>query len=106
MPKPWKITAPFLTDEERHAITHNRGGLSGQTVDTTPLLGKWDPTKLTFPAASPMMAALQQLDHIYSGPVDEYDPDYRGRRLTMTKIAKRRARNKVARASRRVNRGR
>lgn len=105
-PKAFRITAPFLTDEERRAITHNPGGLSGQTVDTSKLLGPWKPreTGRRFPAASMFTVALQAKSHIYAGPVDAWDPGYCGRRLTSAKIAKRRARNKVARASRRANR--
>lgn len=108
MPKAIRVTAPFLTDEERHQITNEPGGLSGSTADTSKLLGKWDPKNRTFPASSQAMVALQQLGHIYAGPVTAFDhegnPLHTGRRLTVAKIEKRRARNKVAKASRRVNR--
>ena len=91
MPKSFRITAPILTDEERQQVTQ-AGGLAGDTVDTSPLLGEWKPGERKFDAASQAMVALQRLGHIYSGTVDP------------AVIADRRRRNKVARRSRRINR--
>ncbi|MCV7065635.1 hypothetical protein H7H51_07735 [Mycolicibacterium farcinogenes] len=88
--KSYRITAPDLTDEERRQAAQ-AGGLAGETVDISPLLGKWEPKTRKFEASSQAMVALQRLDHIYSGT----DPAV---------IADRRRRNKAARRSRRINR--
>lgn len=98
----WNITPPALTDAER-AQAARAGGLSGEHVDTGLLLGKPTPGRVFKPF--PALAALQQLSHVYAGPVEPCGvPGNTGRRLTEAKIAHRRARNRAARKSRRTNR--
>lgn len=89
MERSWRISGPLLTDEERRISTQEPGGLSGQRVDTTQLLGKvTGDRKVT---VNPMLVALQG-KHIYAGTVP---PEV---------VEKRRQRNRVARRSRRINR--
>lgn len=91
MPKSWRISGPFLSDEER-AQALAPGGLSGQHVDLSKLLGK--PARETGERVfkpSPMFAALQSMPHIYAGTVD---PEV---------VARRRAKNRHARRARRGN---
>lgn len=88
MPKSFRITAPTLTDEERHQVTQ-AGGLSGQVVDTEKLVGEWNPRERKFGVA-PILHGLQSKS-MYLG----VDPAV---------VAERRRRNKQARKSRRANR--
>lgn len=90
MPKSWKITGPYLTDEERKQAL-SPGGLSGQDVDLSKLLGK--PALQTGERVfkvDPMFAALQTM-HLYAGTVP---PEV---------VARRRAKNRHARRARRGN---
>jgi hypothetical protein len=88
MAKAFRITAPFLTEEERH-MAAQAGGLSGQTVDTEKLVGEWNPRERKFGVA-PILHGLQS-KAMYLG----VDPAV---------VAERRRRNKQARKSRRANR--
>lgn len=90
MPKSWKITGPYLSDEERKQAL-SPGGLSGQQVDLSKLLGKpaLQTGERVFKVA-PMLAALQTW-HLYAGTVP---PEV---------VARRRARNRHARRARRGN---
>ncbi len=89
MERSWRITGPALTDEERRISVQEPGGLSGQQVDTTPLLGEVTGERKV--RVDPVLVALQG-KHIYAGTVP---PEV---------VAERRRRNKVARRSRRINR--
>lgn len=80
MPSGWRISAPFLSDEDR-AKAVQPGGLSK---------GMRQPTEYE----RAILMGLQQLSHVYGGTVDP------------VVVAHRRARNKVARRSRRINRTR
>lgn len=87
MPKSWRITGPYLSDEERKQALAP-GGLSGQQVDTSKLLGK--PALQTGERVfklNPIFAALQN-KAIYAGtvPVEE--------------VARRRKANRHARRAR------
>lgn len=73
--KSYRISAPFLSDEDREQVTR-KGGLSGQESSNT---------------ARAMLVGLQRLP-IYGGTVDP------------AVVAERRRRNKAARKSRRINR--
>ena len=90
MPKSWRISGPYLTDEERKQALAP-GGLSGQQVDTSKLLGK--PARQTGERVfklNPIFAALQS-KQIYAGtvPIEE--------------VARRRKANRHARRARRGN---
>jgi hypothetical protein len=76
MVKSYRITAPLLSDEER-AQAVQPGGLSGEESSDT-MRG--------------MLVGLQHLSHVYPGTADP------------ARVAKRRARNKAARQSRKTNR--
>ena len=90
MPKSWRITGPYLSDEERRQALAP-GGLSGQDVDLTRLLGtpaRQSGERVFTP--NPILVALQS-KQIYGGtvPVEE--------------VQRRRARNRHARRARRAN---
>lgn len=83
-----RISAPFLSDEERKEAAT---GYTGPAADTGKLLGKFTPGGPRRIGVDPMFAALQ-MKHIYGGTVDP------------VVVAHRRKRNKAARRSRRINR--
>lgn len=83
--KSFRITAPFLTDEERKAAAT---GYDGPPADVSPLLGVWDPSQRKIPVADPMIAGLQGKP-LYGGTADKQT------------VAERRRRNKAARQARR-----
>lgn len=85
--KSFRITAPFLSDEERREAAT---GYDGPPADTSRLLGAWDPTQRKF-TADPALAGLQA-KHVYGGTTEP------------TVKAQRRKRNKAARRSRKANR--
>lgn len=85
--KGWRISAPTLTDEERRISVSELGGLSGQIVDTSPLLGKYTGERRM--RVDPMFAALQGLN-LYVRPEPEV-------------VAVRRAKGRHARRSRAGN---
>lgn len=94
MGKGYRVSAPFLTDDEKEQAVR-KGGLSGGEESNNTIRG--------------MLLGLRRLPHVYEGPVPVYvTEDGRrltpGRRLTEMKIWRRRARNKQARISRRINR--
>jgi hypothetical protein len=103
----WKISGPHLTPGDRTKAA-GPGGMTGEHVDTGKVKFGQSPIELTNTNFG-FFAALQRLPHIYQGPVPIYvTGDGRtitpGTRLTQVKIDQRRARNKVARVSRRINR--
>lgn len=74
MPSSYRISAPYLSDEEREQVTR-KGGLSGEDSSDT---------------ARAMLVGLQRLP-VYGGTVDP------------AVVAQRRRRNKAARKQRKVN---
>lgn len=89
MPKAFRITAPSLTDDER-AQSVKPGGLSGQIVDTTPLLGPLTrERKFKAPAS---LHGINMLPTLYGDTVDPAVKE------------ERRQKNRQARKSRRANR--
>lgn len=90
MPNSFRITAPYLTDEERHKVAT---GYDGPPADTGALLGTWTPGGPRKIKVDPLLGGLQRHE-VYGGTVDG------------TTVTERRARNKAARKARRVNRKR
>lgn len=87
----WKITGPFLSDDERAQVA-TPGGLSGDPVETTKLLGPRNANTPRVFKADPFVVGLQHQSHIY------------GNSVPRDAIADRRSKNKQARNSRRTNR--
>lgn len=86
--KSFRITAPFLTDEERKAAAT---GYDGPPADTTALLGTWDPTSRKIPVADLMVAGLQAKP-MYAGTTDKQTVSQRRRRNKAARQARRKAR--------------
>lgn len=84
--KSYRISAPYLTDEERREAAT---GYTGPAANTDQLLGKI--TRERKVKVDPILVALQG-KHIYAGTVDP------------AVVADRRRKNKAARRSRRINR--
>lgn len=85
--KSYRITAPFLTDQERREAAT---GYDGPPADTAKLLGTWDPRQRKI-SVDPIFAGLQTKP-MYGGTID---PAVK---------AQRRKRNKAARQARKANR--
>ena len=85
--KGYRVSAPYLTDEERAAF------IAGPAPDYR------EPTEYE----QHILAGLQLKPHVYQGPVDA-NALGGGRRLTVEKIARRRRRNRAARATRAAQR--
>lgn len=91
MPSSFRVSAPYLSDEERHEVAT---GYDGPPADTEALLGTWTPGgPRRIKAADPLLGGLQRHD-LYGGTVDP---------STKTE---RRTRNKAARKARKVTRKR
>ena len=91
MQNSYRISAPFLTDEERREAAT---GYDGPPADTDALLGSWTPGGARrIKAADPLLGRLQRHD-LYGGTVDG------------ATVAERRSQNKAARKSRKINRKR
>lgn len=85
--KSFRITAPFLSDEERKAAAT---GYDGPPANTDALLGTWDPSTRKI-GIDPVFAGLQT-KHVYAGTVDR------------AAVERRRKRNKAARQARKAQR--
>lgn len=86
--KSFRITAPFLTDEERKAAAT---GYDGPPADTDALLGAWNPSQRKIPVADTMIAGLQAKP-LYGGTVDRSVKTDRRRRNKAARQARRKAR--------------
>ena len=84
-----RISAPYLTDDERKEAAT---GYTGPPADTDKLLGTWDPSEGRKFTPDPVLGALQ-MKPVFSG----VDP---------AEVAHRRKRGKAAKAARRTNRKR
>lgn len=86
--KSFRITAPFLTDDERREAAT---GYDGPPADTTALLGVWDPASRKIPVADLMVAGLQAKP-MYAGTTDPTVKSLRRKRNKAARQARRKAR--------------